>query len=72
MAGLLYRPGDSEKLQPIKDQVGGFQIGDILRSQTWQPYVPLFSVALVYLIMVVGLTRLLGVLERRLRRSDYR
>ena len=48
------------------------KVGDILRSQTWQPYVPLFSVALVYLIMVVGLTRLLGVLERRLRRSDYR
>ncbi len=48
------------------------KIGDILRSQTWQPYVPLFSVALIYLIMVVGLTQLLGVLERRLHRSDYR
>ena len=46
--------------------------GDILRSQTWQAYVPLFSVAIIYLIMVMGLTALLSRLERRLRKSDYR
>lgn len=46
--------------------------GDILRSQTWEAYVPLLSVALVYLLMVMGLTALLSKLERRLRKSDNR
>ena len=46
--------------------------GDILRSQTWQPYVPLLSVAAVYLLLVMGMTVLLSKLERRLRKSDYR
>lgn len=46
--------------------------GDIIRSQTYAPYIPLFTVALVYLIMVIGLTALLTKLERRLRKSDIR
>ena len=46
--------------------------GDILRSQTWEPYVPLLSVAAIYLILVMVMTFLLGKLERRLRKSDNR
>lgn len=46
--------------------------GDIIRSQTYDAIVPLLSVALVYLILVVGLTSLLSLLERRLRKSDIR
>ncbi len=46
--------------------------GDIIRSQTYQPFMPLLATAGVYLIMVIGLTALLTKFERRLRRSDYR
>ena len=46
--------------------------GDIIRSQTYDAIVPLLSVALVYLVLVVGLTSLLSMLERRLRKSDIR
>ncbi len=46
--------------------------GDIIRSQTQSPYVPLLMVALIYLVIVIGLTTLLGKLERRLRKSDIR
>lgn len=46
--------------------------GDIIRSQTYSPFTPLLATAAVYLIIVIGLAALLGKLERRLRRSDYR
>ena len=46
--------------------------GDIIRSQTFQPYTPLLTTAAVYLVIVIGLSSLLSKLERRLRRSDYR
>lgn len=46
--------------------------GNIIHSQTYEPVVPLLSVAAVYLVLVVGLTTLLSKLERRLRKSDIR
>lgn len=46
--------------------------GDIIRSQTYEPLVPLLTVAFVYLVLVVGLTSLLSKFERRLRQSDIR
>lgn len=46
--------------------------GDIIRSQTYEAFYPLISVAVIYLIMVVGLTMALSALERRLRKSDIR
>lgn len=46
--------------------------GDVIRSQTQSPYIPLLMVAAIYLIIVIGLTSLLGRLERRLRKSDIR
>lgn len=46
--------------------------GDIIRSQTYSPNVPLYTVALVYLVIVVFLTKLLNKFERRLRKSDLR
>ena len=42
-----------------------------LVSITYQAYVPYISLAIIYLILVMGLTWLLGRLERRLRRSDH-
>ncbi len=46
--------------------------GDIIRSITYLAFTPLLTTALVYLVIVIGLTALLTKFERRLRRSDYR
>lgn len=44
--------------------------GDIIRSRTFEAFMPLISVAIVYLLIVMLLTKLEGRLERRLRTSD--
>lgn len=44
--------------------------GDLIRGRTFSAFMPLIAVALIYLVMVVILTALVGVLERRLRRSE--
>ena len=46
--------------------------GDIIRSQTYDAFPPLIAVALIYLVMVIGLTSILGVIERRMSKSDLR
>ena len=46
--------------------------GNLIRNNTYDAFNPLMVVALVYLIVVVLMTRLLGVFERRLRKSDKR
>lgn len=46
--------------------------GDIIRSRTYDPFLPLIAVALIYLVIVIGLSKLLTLLERRLRESDKR
>ena len=45
--------------------------GDIIRSQTYDAFMPLLSVAAVYLVMVMIFTKLVSILERRLRNSDH-
>ena len=40
-------------------------------SKTYQAYVPYISLAVIYLVIVIVLTKLLGILERRLRKSDH-
>jgi polar amino acid transport system permease protein len=44
--------------------------GDIIRSRTYDAFVPLITVALIYLLIVIGLSAALKKFERRLRRSD--
>jgi His/Glu/Gln/Arg/opine family amino acid ABC transporter permease subunit len=44
--------------------------GDIIRSRTYEAFLPLIAVALIYLVMVVILSRLVTLLERRLRSND--
>lgn len=44
--------------------------GNLIRNNTFDQYNPLLLVAAVYLILVVGLTKLLGFFERRLKTSD--
>ena len=41
-------------------------------ANTYTPYVPYISLAVIYLVIVIILTKLLGILERRLRASDRR
>ena len=41
-----------------------------IRSITYSNFMPLVAVALVYLVLVLILTKLVGVLERRLRKSE--
>ncbi len=45
--------------------------GDIIRGVTYSPFLPLLAVALIYLILVMFFTWLVGKLERRLRNSDH-
>ena len=39
-------------------------------SKTYDAYVPYISLAIIYLVIVIIMTKLLGILERRLRKSD--
>ncbi|MDY5846166.1 MAG: amino acid ABC transporter permease [Bariatricus sp.] len=45
--------------------------GDIIRSRTFDAFMPLMAVALIYLVMVMIFTKLVSMLERRLRNSDH-
>ena len=45
--------------------------GDIIRSRTYDAFMPLIAVALFYLAMVMIFTKLVSLLERRLRNSDH-
>ena len=44
--------------------------GDIIRSRTYDAFMPLIGVALVYLALVLGFTKLVSILERRLNQSE--
>ena len=44
--------------------------GDIIRSQTYDAFMPLIAVALIYLACVMFLTWLLGILERKLKKNE--
>ena len=44
--------------------------GDIIRSRTYDAFMPLLGVAIIYLAMVMFFTYLVGILERRLRNSE--
>ena len=46
--------------------------GNLVRNNTHDMFNPLMLVALIYLVMVVILTKALGILERRLAKSDKR
>ena len=52
----------------VKDLTKG---GDIIRGVTYSAFMPLIAVAVIYLIMVMFFTWLVGKLERRLRNSVH-
>lgn len=45
--------------------------GDIIRGRTYDAFMPLIAVALIYLVLVIIFTKLVNSLERRLRNSDH-
>lgn len=44
--------------------------GNIIRAATYSAFMPLIAVALIYLVMVIFFTKLVSLLERRLRKSE--
>ena len=44
--------------------------GDIIRGRTFSAFMPLIAVALIYLVVVIILTKLVKLLERRLRQNE--
>ncbi len=44
--------------------------GDLIRGRTYEAFMPLIAVAIIYLVMVMIFSSLVGVLERRLRRNE--
>lgn len=44
--------------------------GNIIRAATYSPFMPLIAVALIYLIIVMFFSKLVDMLERRLRKSE--
>lgn len=45
--------------------------GDIIRGRTFDAFLPLIAVALIYLVLVMILTKLVSILERKLRNSEH-
>lgn len=43
---------------------------DMIRNATYEAWYPLFTVAVIYLLLTMGLTKIFGLLERRMKRSD--
>ena len=44
--------------------------GDVIRSRTYSAFMPLIAVALIYLVIVLFFSKLVSILERRLRTSE--
>ncbi len=53
----------------LKDLTKGAMI---IQGKTYQALIPFFAIAVIYLALVMLLTWLLGIVERRMRQSDYR
>jgi len=44
--------------------------GNAIRAATYSAFMPLVAVAIIYFIMVLALSKLVGILERRLRKNE--
>ena len=42
---------------------------DIIASRTYDYFFPLFIIAIIYLVLTLGLTKLVGILERKLNNA---
>lgn len=43
---------------------------ELIRGNTYDAMFPLFTVALIYLVLVIGLTKLVSLLEKKLRKNE--
>ena len=46
--------------------------GDFIKTATYKPFMPLIGIAIIYFVMIKILTLLLGLLEKRMRKSEVR
>ena len=53
----------------LKDMVKGALI---IQGRTYQAFMPLVVVAIIYLVLVIILSKILSMFERRMRESDRR
>lgn len=44
--------------------------GDMIRNATYNAWIPLLTCAVIYLILTLGLTKLFGMLEKKMARSE--
>ena len=44
--------------------------GDMIRNATYNAWIPLLTCAVIYLVLTVGLTKLFGLLEKMMAKSD--
>ena len=44
----------------------------IIQGRTYQAFMPLVAVAIIYLVLVIILSKILSMVERRMRESDRR
>lgn len=44
--------------------------GDMIRNATYNAWIPLLTCAVIYLCLTLGLTKLFGIFEKRMARSD--
>ena len=44
--------------------------GDLIRGRTFEAFMPLIAVAIIYLVTVIVLTKLFSIIERRLRKNE--
>lgn len=44
--------------------------GDMIRNATYNAWIPLLTCAVIYLVLTLGLTKLFGIFEKRMARSD--
>ena len=45
---------------------------DIIKAATYSSFEPYIIIAIIYIILVLGLSNVMDRVERRLKRSDYR
>ena len=46
--------------------------GDFIKSATYEAFMPLIGIAVIYFVLIKLLTLLLGIIEKQLRKSDIR
>ena len=78
LSSCLHKGIPDEMIALLKEtSVAGYvavvdltKAGNQIKNTTYDQINPILLAALVYLVVVIGLTKLLGLLERRLRNSE--